>query len=211
MIEVHPPDHAPHGVRDFLLHIFTITVGLLIALGLENFVEWRHHVHLKHQAEETMRQELRANQKDLNDVVAAIPREQANLKRIEAFLQARMEGKTFTVHSMQTGMTQVTPQNAAWNTASATGALSYMDYDEVQRFSSAYQLQAKFERFEDAALPPLLSIIASLATTQNPENMKPAEAEAVLKDVHLCMAHLYATKGLASDVNKVYDEALKEK
>ena len=211
MIEVHPPDHPLHGVRDFLLHLFTITVGLLIALGLENLVEWRHHVHLKHQAEETMRLEIRANQKELMEVVGAIPREQENLKKIEAFLLARMEGKTVTVHNMQTGMEQATPQNAAWNTAEATGALSFMEYDEVQRFSSAYQLQAKFERFEDAALPSILGVIASLATTDKPEAMTPSQAEAVLKDVHLSMAHLYATQGMANDVNRTYEEALKEK
>lgn len=211
MLDVHAPEHPIHGVREFLLHLFTITVGLLIALGLENMVEWRHHVHLKHQAEETMRLEIRANQKDLKEVVAAIPREQESLKQIEAFLQARVAGKTPEVHSLQTGMIQVTPQNAAWQTASATGALSFMDYDEVQRFSSAYELQAKFERFEDAALPPILGIMASLATTDKPETMTPTQAEDALKEVHLSMAHLYATKGLANDVNKTYDEALKEK
>ncbi len=34
-MEVHPPHQPIHTVRDFLLHIFTITIGLLIALGLE--------------------------------------------------------------------------------------------------------------------------------------------------------------------------------
>jgi hypothetical protein len=211
MLDVHAPEHPIHGVREFLLHLFTITVGLLIALGLENMVEWRHHVHLKHQAEETMRLEIRANQKDLQQVVDAIPREQESLKQIESFLQARVAGKTPQVHSLQTGMMQATPQTAAWQTASATGALSFMDYDEVQRFSSAYELQAKFERFEDAALSPILGIMASLATTDKPENMTPTQAEDALKEVHLAMAHLYATKGLANDVNKVYNEALKEK
>jgi hypothetical protein len=210
MIDVHAPEHPIHGVREFLIHLFTITVGLLIALGLENMVEWRHHVHLKHQAEETMRQEIRANQKDLQEVVAAVPREQESLRQIETFLQARVAGKTPEVHSLQTGMVQATPQNAAWQTAAATGALSFMDYDEVQRFSSAYELQAKFERFEDAALPPILGIMASLATTDKPETLTPTQAEDALKEVHLAMAHLYATKGLANDVNKTYNEALKE-
>ena len=47
MIEVHPPDEKIHGVRDFLLHLFTITIGLLIALGLEAGVERLHHHHLQ--------------------------------------------------------------------------------------------------------------------------------------------------------------------
>ena len=36
MLDVHTPEHRIGGVRDFLLHILTITVGLLIALALEN-------------------------------------------------------------------------------------------------------------------------------------------------------------------------------
>jgi hypothetical protein len=51
MLDVHPP-HAPtHTWRDFFIHIATIVIGLLIAVGLEQAVEGIHH---KHQ-----RQELR--------------------------------------------------------------------------------------------------------------------------------------------------------
>lgn len=32
MLEVHPPHHSISGWRDFLLHLLTITIGLLIAL-----------------------------------------------------------------------------------------------------------------------------------------------------------------------------------
>jgi hypothetical protein len=43
MLDVHPP-HAPtHTWRDFLLHIATIVIGLLIAIGLEQSVEYLHH------------------------------------------------------------------------------------------------------------------------------------------------------------------------
>ena len=38
-MEVHPPDHAIHSWRDFIIHIATIVVGLLIAIGLEQSVE----------------------------------------------------------------------------------------------------------------------------------------------------------------------------
>jgi len=34
MLDVHPPEEKIHGFKDFLLHLFTITVGLLIALAL---------------------------------------------------------------------------------------------------------------------------------------------------------------------------------
>jgi hypothetical protein len=208
MLDVHEPEHPILGVRDFLIHLLTITVGLLIALGLENMAEWRHHVHLKHQAEETIRLELQANQNDLKAVLKAIPDEMQMLQSIQTYLQAKAAGQPMTPGRMQTGIVQMTPQNAAWNTASATGALSYMDYAEVQRFSSAYSLQAKMERFQDQAIGPLLGITAALGTS-DPSKMTPTQAEDALKEVRLSMAHLSATAGLAQDVNKVYNEALK--
>jgi hypothetical protein len=43
MLDVHPPHAAIHGWRDFFIHIATITIGLLIAIGLEQTVEYVHH------------------------------------------------------------------------------------------------------------------------------------------------------------------------
>lgn len=50
MLDVHPPHEAAHSWKDFLIHISTIVIGLLIAVGLEQTVEWIHH---RHQVAET--------------------------------------------------------------------------------------------------------------------------------------------------------------
>ena len=42
MLEVHPPQQTVHSWRDFFIHIATIVVGLLIAIGLEQMVERIH-------------------------------------------------------------------------------------------------------------------------------------------------------------------------
>ena len=39
MLDVHPPHEAAHSWKDFLIHIATIVVGVLIAIGLEQTVE----------------------------------------------------------------------------------------------------------------------------------------------------------------------------
>jgi hypothetical protein len=42
MLDVHSPHEKMHGFKDFLLHLLTITIGLLIALGLEGYAEhWK--------------------------------------------------------------------------------------------------------------------------------------------------------------------------
>src|SRR6185437_9526199 len=61
MLDVHPPHERMHGFRDFALHLMTITIGLLIALSLEGCVEWQHHRHLLHDAENGLRIEIEHN------------------------------------------------------------------------------------------------------------------------------------------------------
>ena len=50
MLDVHAPHESVRTWKDFLIHIAAIAVGLLIALGLEQTVEYFHH---RHQVSET--------------------------------------------------------------------------------------------------------------------------------------------------------------
>jgi hypothetical protein len=54
MLDVHPPHQATHTWRDFFIHVATICVGLLIAIGLEQTVEALHHSHQRHQLQEDL-------------------------------------------------------------------------------------------------------------------------------------------------------------
>ena len=70
MLDVHPPHEAAHTWKDFLIHIATICVGLLIAIGLEQAVEAIHHHHQRVQLEQDLHDEAINNRKviarDLN-------------------------------------------------------------------------------------------------------------------------------------------------
>jgi hypothetical protein len=61
MLDVHPPHHPAHTWRDFFIHIATITVGLLIAIGLEQMVEAIHHRHQRRQLHEDLVAEAETN------------------------------------------------------------------------------------------------------------------------------------------------------
>src|ERR1700722_8290735 len=78
MLDVHPPHEAVHSWRDFLIHLTTITVGLLIALSLEGCVEWRHHRHLVHEAEAGLHDEIVQNSK----VIGALQQEIKNEQKV---------------------------------------------------------------------------------------------------------------------------------
>src|SRR4051812_11158321 len=57
-MDIHKPK-AAHSAREFLIEIGTIICGILIALGLEQGLEWLHWQHKIEEAEHAMRIELR--------------------------------------------------------------------------------------------------------------------------------------------------------
>src|SRR5579863_3673394 len=114
MLDVHAPHSKLHGSKDFFIHLFTITIGLLIATQIEACVEWRHHVHLAEEARESLRVEIQQNLEDLKVVqnIEAHPNEPAAQHA-----------------SLSVGAHGLTLRNTAWKTAESTGALAYMPYD----------------------------------------------------------------------------------
>jgi hypothetical protein len=69
MLDVRPPHETIHDWRDFLLHILTITIGLLIALGLEATVEAVHHRNEVNETREALKKEMAENRiRFANDV-----------------------------------------------------------------------------------------------------------------------------------------------
>jgi hypothetical protein len=71
MLDVHPPHTPTHTWRDFLIHIATIIVGLLIAVGLEQTVEWLHHRHQREQLIEEIHKDCKVNQQYIEDDITA--------------------------------------------------------------------------------------------------------------------------------------------
>ena len=70
MLDVHPPHQTTHTWRDFLIHIATICIGLLIAIGLEQSVEALHRHHERIALQSDLRTEAVSNREiiahDLN-------------------------------------------------------------------------------------------------------------------------------------------------
>lgn len=152
MLDVHMPEHGIHGFRDFFLHLFTITIGLLIALGLEASVEALHHRHQREEAETLIRSEIQNNLNNLHEGAPGAMAELQQMKTVLKTLEARTQSQPGVLHDSDFIFREGPMQDAAWRTASSTGALSYMDYAEVERFSDAYKEQALLQAMEEQAL-----------------------------------------------------------
>ena len=155
MLEIHLPHKSLHGFGEFLLHLFTITVGLLIAVQIESFVEWRHHVHLAEEARMELRIEIEHNLKDLKDAQVGLKswREQvdADLLAMQR-IQEHPDDPKAQHSTLNLNASGITLDDTAWKTAQTTGALAYLPYEEAERYARIYQSQAMLLAAEDKPL-----------------------------------------------------------
>ena len=144
MLDVHPPHKPLHGFWEFLLHLFTITVGLLIATQIESCMEWRHHVHVAEEARTRLRAEIESNLKDLKQAQPVVTEWRAEIDADLAAMQ-RIQDHPADPASQHATLTvnfrSMTLRDTAWTTAQSTGALALMPYDEAERFASVYKTQ----------------------------------------------------------------------
>jgi len=144
-MEVHPPHHPLHSWTDFFIHIATIIVGLLIAVGLEQSVEALHHRHQRHQLQEDLREEAEKNR----EVIAR----NLKMRDLEPWFDTAMAGVDNAV--AQQGKVQLTlakppcipgsvgtaavryfaPSEAVWTTAKETGLTALLPVDESRMYA----------------------------------------------------------------------------
>ena len=70
MLEVHPPHERVHSWAQFFVHIAAIVIGLIIAVSLEQTVEFFHHRHQREQLEAALQRDGRANREYIKADIA---------------------------------------------------------------------------------------------------------------------------------------------
>ncbi len=64
-MDIHAPKGPVHSLKDFSLHILIVTIGILIALGLEGIRETIHEHYQIQETRDLLRKDLRFNQEQL--------------------------------------------------------------------------------------------------------------------------------------------------
>ena len=212
MLDVHPPEHNIRGLKDFFLHLFTITCGLLIALGLENAVAAVHHHHERTEAEESIRSELTQNRSDATAAANGLVLEIKNIRAALAYVEARSENKAADASGIDLSFSEGTLANAAWNTAASTGTLRLMPQQEVERFAAVYKEQDLLQTTTEQALNDYfeLATFAPPGKT-NTLNLSPEAAQSALPYVRHTLAHLEGMYAVGRGLLGTYDRALEGK
>ena len=142
MLDVHPPHQPTHTWKDFFIHIATIVIGLLIAIGLEQTVESFHHRHQVDETRAALRDEKQENiglyHQNVEYHIMTMAYLHNNL-RIFLYLrnhpgttQDKLPGILYWPIFTQR------PQETAWSTAGQTGVLNLMPRAEVSSIAVTY-------------------------------------------------------------------------
>lgn len=147
MLDVHPPTAAIHGWRDFFIHIATITIGLLIAIGLEQTVEYFHHLDQLRTVRKEIAAELDENRRIATVNGAEFVRVGAELKKDMEILRASQATDAPITRGLDYSWLFYRTPDGAWQTAKQNDALSLIPHDELRGYVYDY---AVFTAFMDA-------------------------------------------------------------
>ena len=147
MLDVHPPHEAVHTWKDFFIHIATICIGLLIAIGLEQAVEALHRDHQRHTLQAELHQEALENQRiaagDLRwmnvrlnwllDFKATVDAVRDSHGKLKAIPPPNPPLPANALEDVDLGLT-------AWDTAGQSAHIELLPHDEALLYSKTYSM-----------------------------------------------------------------------
>jgi hypothetical protein len=210
MFDIHPPHGAIRGLRDFSVQLFTITVGLLIALSLEGTVEWFHHRHLMHEAKAALLKEIQSNAAGMPARLSSLQQQQAALKADIASLNkliAHPESKTHD--SMSIGFDIFGFASVSWTTAQTTGAITYMPYELAEQYSDIYSEQALIElQVQQATRDITVAMGPFVGLSQEDSPPSGEDAKAIKRNIETLQGQLYLIGELDKTMAELYKKFL---
>jgi hypothetical protein len=204
-LDIDPPEKPIKSLKDFAIHILTVTIGILIALALESLVEAHRHHELVAHARADFRAEFMQNRNKLALEATAYQPTKQELEGLIAYGQAKLANQPATVPAIQPTRTFVALTSTAWETATATQAFLYLPFAETRDISAAYSRQQVFNTMEARAEEQWFS----LAGLGDPKDIAGADLKPALERVTIAYAYLVSLQVLRGQLMADYDRALK--
>jgi hypothetical protein len=139
MLDIHPAHHAATTWRDFFIHIATICIGLLIAIGLEQTVEWFHHRHQLHQLEADLHTEgIRNLHVALDNIHYSELRRNTDAAQYAELVNAARQHRAPATLPSPHDVNYVRPAYAVWTVAQQSGTSALLPREDAQRYVRLY-------------------------------------------------------------------------
>jgi hypothetical protein len=184
MLDVHPPHEAAHTWKDFFIHVGTICVGLLIAIGLEQTVEYFHHRHQLKEVRAQLAEERELDARILDYDKAMYQQMDAELATDAALLQSRAAGdKTPLAGKLHYKWFGLALQDGGWQSAKQSSAIALMPENDLLVYSYRYFDFASFMQ-SSLALFPTLREAASIVHDTPSGNLSPDDTQQLIRLTH---------------------------
>jgi hypothetical protein len=201
MLDIHAPYEVVHTWKGFFIHIATIVIGLLIAIGLEQTVEVLHHRHQVAEAREALRLELDQNRRAYADRISEFHRQTAALlnninvlRYVQQHSDARQESLPGILvwHAVRGDFTE-----SAWKTAQQSNVTALMPQDEVRRYTLTYDRIEQVAKSFDVIWPAIVQARLYSIFDSDPTHLTPAQlAEEIMYTKSVLVQHFAAAAAL---------------
>jgi hypothetical protein len=138
MLDVHLPHKAAHTWVDFFIHVATICVGLLIAIGLEQTVEVFHHRNQVCELEEQMHEVLENDRQFVAKDREILRGSRAWLIDLQLAIIARRQGKAGgqpPPDDPRSLFVTIMPNLAPYEAAKQNGVIALLDTRRLRLFN----------------------------------------------------------------------------
>ncbi len=142
---------------------FAVVFSILLALSMDQWVEDQEHEELAQKSLASFERELDQNRARLEDLAPF----HRGLRDVLARMESDHEIRTMAELRAVVGFEPLRPPfltDDAWQTAVATGALTYMHFETVSALSLTYSLQQRFRDQVGSTLPELIRLGPSITT-----------------------------------------------
>jgi len=156
MIDVHPPHQPVHTWKDFLIHMSAICLGLLIAIGLEQTVEYIHHRFQAREARASIQQELTENASLVQHNLTRLGADKAELaKDMDVLNSNATDAQALSL--IQYSWYLLRQHDAAWNAAKTDGSIALIAPRDIGAANYFYSSSSE-------TLPVLFAYMADMET-----------------------------------------------
>jgi hypothetical protein len=172
MIDIHPPHHGGITRRDFFIHLFTVVLGILIAIGLEQAVEYLHHRDLAAEARRALIKE-RTFDETANDFnIFATERHERDLQHDLAVLDALRAHRPVPPGPFIVRRKTSIYAAEEWQKIHQSGTINYLPANIGPSLASAfrYQIQEHFADLDSRSSQDLARAASVLRTARDPSS-----------------------------------------
>jgi len=212
-LDVHPPHERIRSWKDFVLHLLTITIGLLIALALEAAVQSMHHRHMVRDARANLRREFVVNQKLYAENLRSVQTKLVELRENIDQLRTLRAGKTPEHFDLRWSFAFNGFVDSAWTSARDIGAVSYMQPEVIEKYSELYRQQT----FVNAAGVSILLDEAKAAAPlifakggKDPKDLSPSDIQAMLLSAAEFEGRVEILQQIMKPLDEDYTELLRQ-